>query len=538
MRLRPGLIVPRACCLQRTIRLAARVAQARCFTLGPSVSPNPDPTDDSSSGDDSTRQAGARWRILESAATTLVSLLLLGVAGFSYHKYYKWLVLHKIDKSFGPGDPALHLHHNRHTAGEEDQDDHHFVTRTEQAEIDAIVHGRRAGRYYLIIGEKGNGKKGMLLGAMHKNDGLNASVLDVHADLEIFRIRLGKVLDYEFAEDFIGGLFSIKGQRDAGPMLDIERAFNKLEKVAVRRRQLRGPENKPLVLIFNNMHLLRDDADGNNLLELLQQRAEAFASAGLATFVFNSDEYWVAERLKQNARRMELMPVRDVPKAVAMASFTRLRKLLHRDAPTQEQLDIVWRACGGRLSHLAKAARAHDIAAQCEAFLRQEKTWVLNQSALIPDFDDDVLDDGKWQAGTFSLAQALVEEEARLAEAGELTDALVSLPLYRCRQILTRADFMQRLDSLNIVTIDTDCNVRADSHAMMQAFREICAEPDFQQNLDNVKDRCDAVESLHRTRELLWKKVDPDAKLSLDCSLTRIDDPRRMGKGIEAGHNA
>ena len=473
------------------------------------MSPNPDPTD--AQQQDSHPSSGAKWRVLESAATTLASLLLLGLAGYGYHRYYKYLVLHKIEKSFGPGDPALKFHHNRHIDEEGgDEDDHHFVLRKEQAEIDAIVHGKRNGRYYLIIGEKGNGKKGMLLSAMHKCDGENASILDVHGDLEIFRVRLGKVLDFEYMEDSIGGLFSIRGQRDASPILDIERAFNKLEKVAVRRRQARGRHNKPLVLIFNNMHLLKDDADGNNLLELLQQRAEAFASAGLATFIFNSDEYWVFERLKQNARRMELMPVRDIPKGVAMEAFTRLRRALHKEEPTQRQLDLVWLACGGRLSQLAKAAKARNVEAQCTAYLRQEKTWVLNQSALIPDFDDDVLDDGKWQAGTFSLAQALVEEEQRQLEDGTLTDELVSLPLYRCRQILTRADFMQRLDSLNIVTIDTDCNVRADSHAMMQAFREVCNEPEFQANLDNVKDRCDAVESLHRTRELLWKKVPKD----------------------------
>ena len=83
-------------------------------------------------------------------------------------------------------------------------------------------------------------------------------------------LRLGKALDFEYHEDNIGSLFSIRGPRDASALLDIERAFNKLEKVALRRRATVG---RPLIMIINNMHLLRDDEDGRDLLELLQQRA-------------------------------------------------------------------------------------------------------------------------------------------------------------------------------------------------------------------------------------------------------------------------
>jgi len=38
-------------------------------------------------------------------------------------------------------------------------------------------------------------------------------MFDAHADLEIFRVRLGKALDFEYHEDNIGGLFSIRGPR-------------------------------------------------------------------------------------------------------------------------------------------------------------------------------------------------------------------------------------------------------------------------------------------------------------------------------------
>ena len=126
---------------------------------------------------------------------------------------------------------------------------------------------------------------------MSHTGGEMCSMMEAHADPEIFRLRLGKALDFEFHEDYIGSLFSIRGPRETTALLDIERAFNKLEKVALaRRRRCR----KPLVMIINGMHMVHDDDVGRDLLELLQQRAEAWAAAGLVTMVFNSDDYWCA----------------------------------------------------------------------------------------------------------------------------------------------------------------------------------------------------------------------------------------------------
>lgn len=79
---------------------------------------------------------------------------------------------------------------------------------------------------------------------------------------------------------YIGSLFSIRGPRDTTALLDIERAFNKLEKVALARRK-KG--TTPLILIINSTHLVRDDHDGQDLLEMIQQRAEQWAASGLVT---------------------------------------------------------------------------------------------------------------------------------------------------------------------------------------------------------------------------------------------------------------
>lgn len=140
-------------------------------------------------------------RMVESAATTLASVLVLGagfaLAGFVYHKSYKALQLRKIENAFEPGDPVLELSAIAKEVPMSPNPEH-WVKRAEQARIDAIVLGIDKGHYHLIMGEKGSGKSSMLLEAMRKIDGDGCAMFEAHADLEIFRIRLGKALDFEF----------------------------------------------------------------------------------------------------------------------------------------------------------------------------------------------------------------------------------------------------------------------------------------------------------------------------------------------------
>ncbi|KAF7590524.1 hypothetical protein BBP40_002712 [Aspergillus hancockii] len=224
-------------------------------------------------------------RMMETAATTFTSIAILGAAGYSYHQYYKYVILQKMENAFEPGDPALEVagvESGKHQYHHEE----HWVVRDEQPRLDQIIKGGGGGRYFLLIGEKGTGKTSMLLEAMRKIDGDGCAMFEAHGDLEIFRIRLGKALDYEFHEDYIGSLFSIKGPRDTTPLLDIERAFNKLEKVALARRRKKLPA---LILIINSTHLVRDDHDGQDLLEMIQQRAEQWAASNLVTTKMDDD---------------------------------------------------------------------------------------------------------------------------------------------------------------------------------------------------------------------------------------------------------
>jgi hypothetical protein len=115
--------------------------------------------------------------------------------------------------------------------------------------------------------------------------------------------------------------------------------------------------------------------------------------------------------------------------------------------------------------------------------------------------------------GAFLLIQALVKQEQENVQSNAKHDIpfqehiIPSLPQHLCRRVMTRADLLERLDQCNIISIDTESNVRASSVPMMRAFREICSEEGFDELLANVLDRISEVESLGRTRELEFKDI-------------------------------
>ncbi|KAL9105265.1 MAG: hypothetical protein Q9187_008742 [Circinaria calcarea] len=339
-------------------------------------------------------------------------------------------------------------------------------------------------------------------------------MFEAHANLEIFRIRLGKALDFEFHEDYIGSLFSIRGPRDTTALLDIERALNKLEKVAMKRRKKVG---RPLVLIINSVHLLRNDEDGRDVLELIQQRAEQWAAVNLVTVVLNSDDYWVYERLKGLATRMEVLPVLDLPKGLAIAALQKYRAryfpyLKKADSSIMEQ---VYDQVGGRLTFLNRVAKAPDMLRECEAIYQREKNWLLNQSVQL--YHPLAI----YCSAAFVLAKALVDLEASSSSENPNYHPLhghilPEIPLHIARQTMTRADFIEPYDHINIFTIDSRAMVRADSVPMMNAFREICGEEGFEEHLEKTLERISAIESLGRTRELVVKDFVKDKKYEIE----------------------
>ena len=421
-----------------------------------------------------------------------------------------------MEHAFDPGDPVLELAatNNGPPRNILEDNEEHWIRRAEQEKIDAIVDGSDRGHYHLLIGEKGTGKSSMLLEAMAKVAGEGISMFEAHADLEIFRIRLGKALDFEFHEDYIGSLFSIRGPRDTTALLDIERAFNKLEKIALKRRKSVG---KPLVLIVNSTHLLRDDDDGRDLLELIQQRAEQWAASNLVTVVFNSDDYWVYERLKQFATRMEVLPVLDLPKDQALAALQQYRGKYCKEKADPSILEQVYNKVGGRISYLNRVAKSTDMLKTCNEICEVEKTWFLNNCWILgEEMDDDVMDQQKYASAAMVLAKALVDQEKELAEemkkekgqsSPQEGHIMPQIPLHKAREIMTRADFIKSYDHINVFTIDAQAMVRADSVPMQNAFREICEEEGFDEHLEATLKRISAIESLGRTREIVAKDL-------------------------------
>lgn len=476
------------------------------------------------------------FKCLETIGITLSSVGVLGLSGLLYHKFYNSHVLEKMDKAFQKGDPAyqLAIHKKTNKRSEENEENaenqngddlaSYWVERPQQRLLDEIVSGKIRGRYFLVVGEKGTGKTTLIMEAMKKIDGSNVAIFDAHADPEIFRIRLGRALNFAYSEDYIGSLFSIRGPRDTTALLDIERAFNKLEELAIERR-IKGKSEKPLVVIINNSHLIKENEEGVKLLELLQQKAESLSGSELVTMIFNSDDYWVYEKLKRLGTRLELINVRDFNRKETV-NVLRFIRGKHYPAHKYPELALPESTCnaiydliGGRPQHISQVARHRDVIKACHEIIDREKTWFLNQCGLLgEEMDDDVMEFGKFSLSAMLLMREFVEMDRRRMNtliSKELPDAkdackdhhLPELPLWRSRQIMTRPDYIQQYDNLNIFTVDSDLRVRADSVPMMRAFHEIASQPNFDTLLEETTERVAAIESLGRTRELVMKDL-------------------------------
>lgn len=63
----------------------------------------------------------------------------------------------------------------------------------------------------------------MIFDAMQAIQGEGVAMCDAHPDAEVFRLRLGKALNYEYGEDSQTSLFLRRDPREGGSALDIER---------------------------------------------------------------------------------------------------------------------------------------------------------------------------------------------------------------------------------------------------------------------------------------------------------------------------
>lgn len=107
---------------------------------------------------------------------------------------------------------------------------------------------------------------------------------------------------------------------------------------------------------------------------------------------------------------------------------------------------------------------------------------------------------------------------------------LPTYPFHKAQEIMTRCDFIRTLDSLNLFTITSQADVRASSVPMHRALQEICAEPGFDQFLEDTIDRIAAIESLGRTRELVAKDLVWDGEYQIKNGRDGITVRLKKGK--------
>jgi hypothetical protein len=134
---------------------------------------------------------------------------------------------------------------------------------------------------------------------------------------------------------------------------------------------------------------------------------------------------------------------------------------------THEDLKSVVDLVGGRLSYLSKVTKSREMTEMARHLLAIEKANLLSKIGLIEDCDDDVMDEQKWASCSWLLLQEFVkmrkEQEKEVEEAlekGLMSAADVkdlpmpAIPYWKCRQLMTRADFLEELDRQNIIAVD------------------------------------------------------------------------------------
>ncbi|KAG1902729.1 uncharacterized protein F5891DRAFT_1215387 [Suillus fuscotomentosus] len=446
--------------------------------------------------------------VVDIALKTLIGLGVIFIGGNLYVFWYKHSVLSKIEAAFNKtwDDAALvqlikqelsrfdlltpDLEHASLQSLAAKLSEVH-PRRQEQDFVDSIVKGEMAGSYFLLVGPKGAGKSGMVFDAMLNIRNKGAVFLEAHPDLEVFRLRLGNALNYEFSEDMQAGLFQRPDPRSGGPAMDIERALDKLYEVAMRNGRRR-----PLVLVITKIQNFQNDDQGRNLLLQIQQYAERWAIRGIVTVVFTTDDVWPYTLLRKAATLMEVRSVQDLDWEMSK------RTLLCR-RPDAENVNSVVHVVGGRQSYLNKVSRAEEMLQAAEDLLRSEKAWLENCLGLIPDCDNDgeVVVQQKWSLHCWTLLREFVRlYRVNQRESGDSWDPLKLpvIPAWRCQQIMTRPDYLDELDRLDVVYIDMNSNVQPDSMLVLRAALDIVEKEGFDELLEDVRCRIKEIENLRR----------------------------------------
>lgn len=121
------------------------------------------------------------------------------------------------------------------------------------------------------------------------------------------------------------------------------------------------------------------------------------SGSGVATFVFISDNFHTYRHLRRSATRMHTLSIRDLTPHETHTYLSGTHERLFPSAPpvTPAQSLKIWDMIGGRLSFLSKVVKSHNLEESARELVSEYKEWLHSRVGLIPDCDDDVMDEQK-----------------------------------------------------------------------------------------------------------------------------------------------
>lgn len=136
------------------------------------------------------------------------------------------------------------------------------------------------------------------------------------------------------------------------------------------------------------------------------------------------------------------LSLKDAARATSLMRLN-MRRALPDAVSIQEAVSVV----GGRLSYLSKIARAQDVQDAANNILAVETAWLQSQIGLIPDCDDDVMDEQKWSSCSWLLLREFVQQRRederkrrKAVKSGKLSpDDLDELPLPKIPYVTSSA---------------------------------------------------------------------------------------------------
>lgn len=90
---------------------------------------------------------------------------------------------------------------------------------------------------------------------------------------------------------------------------------------------------------------------------------------------------------------VKVVSIGDLSFEQARHALALMRMNRRKSQADQETLGRVVSLVGGRMSFLSKMSRAEDLLKSAQEVADWEKAWLLSQIGLIPDCDDDVMDE-------------------------------------------------------------------------------------------------------------------------------------------------